>query len=86
LSNLKFATAVEPDNVALQNHVQLCQQLRSQNLPTLPAQLANELNINPFLRSRHPAVIQAVKAFAPHTSNQEVDIFANLRAWKNDFK
>jgi hydroxyacylglutathione hydrolase len=52
----------------------------------LPAQLANELNINPFLRSRHPTVIQAVKAFAPQTSNQEVDIFANLRAWKNDFK
>jgi hydroxyacylglutathione hydrolase len=86
LSNLKFALAVEPDNVALKNHAQHCAQLRSQNLPTLPAQLANELNINPFLRSRHPAVIRAVKAFAPQTSNQEVDIFANLRAWKNDFK
>lgn len=86
LSNLKFAIAVEPDNVALKNHAQHCAQLRSQNLPTLPAQLANELNINPFLRSRHPAVIRAVKAFAPQTSNQEVDIFANLRAWKNDFK
>ena len=86
LSNLKFALAVEPQNMALKSHAQHCENLRSQNLPTLPAQLANELNINPFLRSRHPTVIQAVKAFAPQTSNQEVDIFANLRAWKNDFK
>ena len=86
LSNLKFALAVEPDNLDLQDYVRHCAQLRSDNLPTLPAQLANELKINPFLRSRHSAVIQAVKAFAPHTANQDVDIFASLRSWKNDFK
>jgi len=86
LSNLKFAMAVEPDNLALQGYVQQCQQLRSDGLPTLPAQLATELKINPFLRSRQSSVIQAVKAFAPQTSNQDVDIFANLRSWKNDFK
>ena len=86
LSNLKFALTVEPDNLDLQGYVQHCMQLRSNDLPTLPAQLAQELQINPFLRSRHSAVIQAVKAFAPHSSNQDVDIFANLRLWKNEFK
>jgi hydroxyacylglutathione hydrolase len=86
LSNLKFARAVEPENLALQNYMHHCEELRRQNLPTLPAQLANELKINPFLRSRQSTVIQAVKAFAPQTSNQEVDIFANLRSWKNDFR
>lgn len=86
LSNLKFAQAVEPHNQFLRDHVILCQQLRSKNLPTLPTQLALELKINPFLRSRQASVAQAVKAFAPHTANQDVDIFANLRAWKNEFK
>jgi hydroxyacylglutathione hydrolase len=42
--------------------------------------------VNPFLRSRQSTVIQAVKAFAPQTANQDVEIFANLRSWKNDFK
>jgi len=86
LSNLKFAMAVEPDNLALQAYSQQCQQLRAENLPTLPALLATELQINPFLRSRQSTVIQAVKAFAPQTANQDVEIFANLRSWKNDFK
>lgn len=86
LSNLKFAMVVEPDNLALQAYVQQCQQRRSENLPTLPAQLATELKINPFLRSRQSTVIQAVQAYAPHTPNQDVEIFANLRSWKNDFK
>jgi hydroxyacylglutathione hydrolase len=86
LSNLKFAMVVEPDNLALQAYVQQCQQRRSENLPTLPAQLATELKINPFLRSRQGTVVQAVLAYAPHTPNQDVEIFANLRSWKNDFK
>jgi hydroxyacylglutathione hydrolase len=86
LSNLKFALAVEPDNLALRDYLHHCTQLRSENRPTLPAQLANELKINPFLRSRQSAVIQAVRTFAPQTPNQDVDIFATLRSWKNDFK
>jgi hydroxyacylglutathione hydrolase len=86
LSNLKFALAVEPDNLALQAYIRRCQDLRAQNLPTLPSQLDTELQINPFLRSRQRTVIEAVKAFAPQTTHQEVDIFANLRAWKNDYK
>lgn len=86
LSNLKFALAVEPDNLALQAYIRRCQDLRAQNLPTLPSQLDTELQINPFLRSRQSTVIEAVKAFAPQTTHQEVDIFANLRAWKNDYK
>jgi hydroxyacylglutathione hydrolase len=86
LSNLKFAVAVEPNNVALLAYTALCQSLRARQLPTLPATLAKELEINPFLRTRHPSVIDAVQTFAPHTSKQEADIFGNLRLWKNEFK
>ncbi len=86
LSNLKFARAVEPDNVQLQDHALHCQNLRAQNRPTLPAHLGKELEINPFLRTRAPQVICAVKNFAPQVSDNEADIFAQLRIWKNDYK
>ena len=56
---------------------------------TTPAQLGTELQINPFLRSRHPDVQQAVahhagKSQATHTD--DVAVFAALRQWKNDFR
>jgi hydroxyacylglutathione hydrolase len=86
LSNLKFASAVEPHNASLQAYVLHCKDLRAQNLPTLPAKLANELQINPFLRTRSPTVISAVKKFAPQVKDNEADIFAHLRLWKNDYQ
>ncbi len=86
LSNLKFAMAVEPDNDVLQKYAAHCADLRARHLPTLPAQLANELHINPFLRSRQASVIKAVKQYAPNTSHHEADIFGQLRMWKNEFK
>lgn len=86
LSNLKFAVAVEPHNRDLQHYQAHCEQLRANLIPTLPAQLAKELQINPFLRSRHPDVIEAVQRFAPNTPLHEAEIFGNLRLWKNEFK
>ena len=86
LSNLKFASAVEPQNLELQSYALHCKKLRAQNLPTLPANLANELQINPFMRTRSPSVISAVKQFAPQVKDNEADIFAHLRLWKNDYK
>jgi hydroxyacylglutathione hydrolase len=86
LSNLKFALAVEPHNEALQVYKANCDKLRALGVPTLPALLGTELQINPFLRTRHSTVIDAVRQFAPHTSLQEADIFGQLRLWKNEFK
>jgi hydroxyacylglutathione hydrolase len=86
LSNLKFANAVEPDNLVLKDYISKCQQLRSQNLPTLPSELGNELQINPFLRTRMTSVINAVKKMAPLGNYNEAEIFAQLRIWKNEYK
>jgi hydroxyacylglutathione hydrolase len=52
----------------------------------LPAELGNELQINPFLRTRNPSVINAVKKMAPPGTNKEAEIFAQLRIWKNEYK
>jgi hydroxyacylglutathione hydrolase len=90
LSNLRFARAVEPDNEALRQHSVHCEALRAQGQPTLPSTLAQERAINPFLRSRHPDVVQAVAHTAAHALTGlppvEVDTFAALRKWKNEFR
>jgi hydroxyacylglutathione hydrolase len=87
LSNLRFALAVEPDNAALQAYHAECQLKRQQGLPTLPANLAREREINPFLRTRLPAVRNAVVRHAGlPAQSSEVAVFAALREWKNNFK
>jgi hydroxyacylglutathione hydrolase len=89
LSNLRFALAVEPRNTELQAYMAHCQQLRDQGTPTLPALLGTELQINPFLRARHPDVRHAVAQHAGLSAteqNDDVAVFAALREWKNNFK
>lgn len=84
LANLKFALAVEPDNLALHHYQAHCQQLRTNGLPTLPSSIAQELQINPFLRSRQPDVVRAARAFDTSAQDDVAD-FAALRRWKNQF-
>ena len=84
LSNLCFARAVEPGNTALQQYTQRCESLRARQQPTLPSTLAVERDINPFLRTREPAIVQAVQPRAQ--ARDEAGIFAALRLWKNDFR
>jgi hydroxyacylglutathione hydrolase len=85
LSNLKFALAVEPDNLALQAHWAQCTQWRQQDLPTLPVALQTERAINPFLRSRLPTVATPVRQ-RDCLAVDDVTTFAALRQWKNDFR
>lgn len=84
LSNLKFALVVDPENLPLQRYAQTCTQLRAQNQATLPALLSTERAINPFLRSRSPAVSSAIHQRDP-SALDDVSRFAALRNWKNEF-
>jgi hydroxyacylglutathione hydrolase len=87
LSNLKFARAVEPGNADLLHYSSRCEALRAQGLPTLPSRIATERAINPFLRTRTPAVAAAAAGFDPTTPSQDaVAVLAALRAWKNEFR
>ncbi len=85
LANLRFAAAVEPGNQALADYTRQCERRRAQGLPTLPSDIGTERAINPFLRSRQPAVAQAVRAHTP-SAQDEVAVFAALREWKNTFR
>ncbi len=85
LSNLRFAQAVEPDNVALAAYASKCESLRQRNLPTLPSSMGLELSINPFLRSRHPQVAHSVQQHCGQPTLDDAGVFAALREWKNVF-
>jgi hydroxyacylglutathione hydrolase len=85
LSNLKFAAAVDPGNPALTEYIAQARDLRAKQQPTLPSTMFLERQINPFLRTRHAALIQAAQAFDA-TASDEVSVFAALRQWKNVFK
>jgi hydroxyacylglutathione hydrolase len=85
LSNLRFAAAVEPGNLALQQHTAACQTLRAAGRPTLPSTIGVEAAINPFLRCDESAVVEAAIAHgAADRSGPEV--FAALRRWKDQFR
>lgn len=51
-NNLRFAAQIAPENRALQSYQHQVDALRSQNCPTLPTTLENELQINPFLQAK----------------------------------
>lgn len=84
LSNLKFAQAVDPDNQALAHYTAQAQDLRERQQPTLPSTILREREINPFLRTRQAALIEAAKSHDASASD-EVSVFAALRQWKNKF-
>lgn len=86
LSNVKFARAVEPGNGDLAAYQQQCEARRARGEPTLPSTMALEKKINPFLRTRLPAVAQAAHAHGGADPRDEVAVFAAVRQWKNEFK
>lgn len=85
MSNLRFALAVEPDNRELIGYHARCAALRDRGEPTLPTSIAQELLINPFLRTRQATVIAAARHFDP-AAHDDNTVFAAIRQWKNQFK
>lgn len=86
LDNLKFARALEPNNQALIDYQNKVESLRKQQLPSLPTQLAQELNINPFMRFQEKSIIDKAKSLNK-TSNKlsETEVFATIRHYKDNF-
>ena len=76
-SNLKFAQAVEPSNLAV------VQRTGGLSLPSTPTSIRVELATNPFLRCSHRDVIAAARAKGGDGS--PAGTFGALREWKNKF-
>ena len=96
LSNLRFAMAVDAENVALNERVFVEQERRARNEPTLPSSIALERATNPFLRCATTGVRDSAQRYAHTHANlqdaslltafNEVNVFAALRQWKNEFR
>jgi hydroxyacylglutathione hydrolase len=76
-NNIKFALHIEPNNNYLKNKIV--------NLPSLPSTIKEELLINPFFRTQEPSIITAASKHAKKELTSEVDVFAAIRHWKDDF-
>ncbi|WP_198650244.1 hydroxyacylglutathione hydrolase [Oceanimonas marisflavi] len=84
-ANLAFCYAVEPDNTALLNYMKEVAKLRQQDVPTLPSAISREKAVNVFLRTAEPAVRAAAQVEAMEELNEDCQVFAALRRWKDHF-
>ncbi|MGL5031972.1 MAG: hydroxyacylglutathione hydrolase [Aeromonas sp.] len=85
LANLRFAYAVEPNNLAIQRQLGLVSKLRQQGLPSLPTRLADERSFNVFLRCNEDSVKFSAEKYALKCVENPEDTFAILRSWKDVF-
>jgi hydroxyacylglutathione hydrolase len=85
LANIAFAQTVDPDNLVLKQRKKDVQDLRNQNLPSLPVPLGVELQTNPFLRCDMPNIIASVEKQVKKTLSNPVEVLLHLRKWKNSF-
>ncbi|WP_458526285.1 hydroxyacylglutathione hydrolase [Onishia taeanensis] len=83
LANLRFAKAADPDNALLDAYQRDCQRARDLERPTLPSNMARELQVNPFLRSDQSGVQRAAASHGD--TDTPLDTFATLRTWKDTF-
>ena len=84
-SNLRFAQAVEPDNLEIAERVGKVAQLRAHGKMTLPSNLALEKLTNPFLRTAETSVKQKADERNGRDNRSGAEVFASLRAWKDKF-
>lgn len=86
MSNLRFAQAVEPDNVELAARVKADGAKREVEQPTIPSTIGLEKATNPFLRYGEPRIVQSlIEAGKLNPGATRVATFAALREWKNTF-
>jgi hydroxyacylglutathione hydrolase len=86
LSNLAFASAVEPESRALAEEVARVKALRAAGQSSVPSTIGHERRFNPFLRGAEVPVRAAAEQAAGTALTAEVDVFAALRKWKDGFK
>ena len=83
-ANCRFALAVEPENTALKSRAREIDRLRAADKITLPARLGDELETNPFLRTRESSVVNMARKIDPEAAPGTATM-AVIRAWKDRF-
>ncbi len=80
-TNARFALTIEPENQALIAKAHQVDELRAQDLPTVPSTIAEELLTNPFLRTDSPDLQSTINMQGASL----VEIFAEIRRRKDSF-
>lgn len=84
VSNCRFALQVEPDNERLQAKLKTAESLRADGRITLPGTIGEELEINPFLRTREETVVNAARRIEP-SADPGAPVLGVIRRWKDSF-
>ena len=80
-SNAQFALTVDPHNDALKTRAREVDSLRAAGTPTVPTNVAIEIETNPFLRAED----ENLKAAIGMSGASAVDVFAETRRRKDNF-
>ncbi len=80
-SNARFALTVDPDNAALQARARQIDALRADGRPTLPTTIGRELETNPFMRWKDPAIRRTLGL----EGASDDAVFAEIRKRKDNF-
>lgn len=80
LQNLKFGLHVEPNNTAIQEKIEWSKAKREASQPTVPSTIAEEKQINPFMR----VCLESVQIFAK--SSDPIETMGIIRKIKDSFK
>jgi hydroxyacylglutathione hydrolase len=75
VNNLEFAINLEPDSAALREASNEMKKLREAGLPTVPARLEREFQMNPFLRWDDPVLKKALHM----ESASDLEVFTEVR-------
>ena len=81
MTNARFALTIEPENPALIARVKRIEDAREFDQPTVPSQLSDELETNPFLR----AGLAEVKSLLNMSGQSDAEVFAEIRHRKDSF-
>jgi hydroxyacylglutathione hydrolase len=83
--NLRFALTLEPGNRALGEKHDWSRRQTSQGGTTTPTTIGSEKETNPFLRWQSPELRRGLKERFPDLPMTDVDVFAKVRALKDEF-
>jgi hydroxyacylglutathione hydrolase len=84
-ANLRFASTVEPDNLAVRQHADHVRRMRAGNEPSLPSTIGLERSINPFVRCDVPVIRRAAETHTGRVLETPQKVFTALRRWKDGF-
>lgn len=85
VKNLQFALTLEPHNAKVQAKLQWAQEQRAKQVPTIPSTVAEEKEINPFVRVNNSELQGNVKKQFPEITLDPVLVLEKTRNLKDKF-